>query len=107
MIFKQNTESMIQLIAQIAHGKGKKSLNIFSKEVPFGKPLHNLIQLKSRFRRLLIDDPLFGSFLLILNLVFLGFAWRLSGFVVNVLSKLIFGELSDSQVEMTSSKKAD
>ena len=104
LIFKQNTHSMLELIAQIAHGKGKKTYNIFSQQQPFRGPLNRLLELKSRFRRLILDDPLFGTMLLVLNILFLFFAWKFSSHIVDFIYKIIFGSVIVE--EMDSSKRS-
>jgi hypothetical protein len=105
LIFKQNAQSMLELIAQIAHGKGKKTYDIFAQNKAYGGPLHRLIELKSRFKRLIIDDPLFGSLLLTLNILFLGFAWKFSGHLTTFLQNLLFSE--GSPIDMESSKRSE
>lgn len=107
LIFKQNTQSLLELVAQIAHGKGRKAFNIFSQEQPFSHQINRLSKLKTRFKRLLLDDPRFGLLLLALNVVFLGFAWRLSGHVADFLYRVLFGKAADVPAELESSKRSE
>ena len=102
--FKRDFPSILHLIAQIVHGKGATKQNIFSKQQLFVGQINRLADLKSRFIRLLKDDPFFGVMLLVVNIVLIAFSWRISGSVVSFLFNLVQGEMALSHVEIGSSR---
>ena len=106
LIFKQNTHSMLELIGQIVHGKGKKTINVFSHQSIFGGVIDRMIEFKSRFRRLIIDDASFGILLLICNILFLLFSWRISGALISFLYKIVFAGAYEESSMMDSSKRS-
>jgi hypothetical protein len=46
--------------------------------------------LAKRFKTLVLDDWVFGIILLTMNIVFIGFAWKLSGIAVNAIVHLVY-----------------
>lgn len=92
LIFKQTYNSLIELIDQIDHGKGKKTYNLYHDPGSLNSLIQNIKLLKSRLNHLVFGDFLFGVVLIILNILFLSFSWKLSGWLVSMAWNHIEGE---------------
>lgn len=95
LIFKSTTKSFKDMIAQIKNGMGQKQINVLRGSGFFKGTIEGLIQLRNRLITTIMDDTRFGLILVILNLLFIVFSWRVSGWVSHQVLSIVFQDDTD------------
>lgn len=71
-------------------GKVETGFDLLKGNAQGGRSGENLLLLAKRFKTLVLDDWVFGIVLITMNVVFVGFAWKVSGVAVNAIVHLVY-----------------
>jgi len=89
--FQHNPGSVHPLVTRLLDGRPVQSqLDVIKGVNNENKGLAGVFVLAKRIRTLVLDDWVFGVVLVLMNIVFVRFAWSMSGIAVNALVHLVY-----------------
>lgn len=91
IIYRQNPWVLDEMVSQIKNGKGQKTIE-FNRSVSyysFSNIRKRFVEYRNRLITTLQDDSRFGLILMILNILYIVYAWKVSGSLLNHLFNLL------------------